>query len=483
MALTDIDHIVFVMLENRSFDHMLGYLSLDGPRRNAAVEGLRSDKAWRDGWINLGDGKPYGLNPLAAKKEIADPPHGSVRIRQQIATPTAGGAQPHMGGFVQSYVDSRRTDPHTGLPLKKPKTVKNPGAVMGYYEAEDVPTFDFFARNFCVCDNWFTPLPLGTQANRLMALCGHSKLIDNDTLGFPDQDDLVYDWLKGVGWRGYFYGGFVPFITLMPRMRKVVAKSFAGKGPFKRFKRLASDWKNDKDMPPVIFIEPEYSDGPGQDPNDDHPPTGVGGGQDLLNRVYQILVSNPARWAKTLMIVTYDEHGGFFDHVPPLPLRTIVGEGPEQVEFGTTGPRVPALLVSPFVEPGQVFKEPVDHTSFLHLLAERFTPGKGYSDAVTQRQKALGGRLANALRPPRNGPAPKLDLLETKGITVGRAVRAWNRGAGYWAPDTPNGWAYDDAVRKLVAEHPEVLAGDDTGDIAEHLTHARPARTGFDHIQ
>jgi len=102
---------------------------------------------------------------------------------------------------------------------------------------------------------------------------------------------------------------------------------------------------------------------------------------------------------------------------------------------------------------------------------------------VTQRQKALGGRLADALRPPRTGPAPKLDLLETKGVTVGRAVRAWNRGAGYWAPDTPNGWAYDDAVRKLVEEHPEVLAGDDTGDIAQHLAQPRPARTRFDHIQ
>ena len=79
--------------------------------------------------------------------------------------------------------------------------VSDPGVVMGYYEAKDVPTYDFLARNFCVCDKWFTSLPLGTQANRLMAMSGESLVLDNVTR-LPDQK-LVYDWLeeKKVPWR------------------------------------------------------------------------------------------------------------------------------------------------------------------------------------------------------------------------------------------------------------------------------------------
>src|SRR3546814_14474053 len=87
--------------------------------------------------------------------------------------------------------------------MRAHKHPADPGVVMGHYIAEDVPTFDFLAHNFCVCDRWFTPLPLGTQANRLMAMSGASRVVDNVT-GLPDQH-LVYDWLEesGVPWRVY----------------------------------------------------------------------------------------------------------------------------------------------------------------------------------------------------------------------------------------------------------------------------------------
>ena len=482
MALADIDHIVFVMMENRSFDHMLGYLSLDETDGRIELEGLRSDKAWQDSWINVGDGKPYPLVRLTGKEKIADPPHGSVRIGEQINRPTANNARPTMGGFVQAYLESRRTNPRTGKPINK-KPLKHPGHVMGYYDGKAVPTFDFFAKNYCVCDHWFTPLPLGTQANRLMAMAGESGLSDNDTWGFPDHN-LVYDWIdRTLGkdqWRTYTYGGFVPFFTLMKRMRGRIAQGLCGKGPFKRFSLFEQHWKKDKAMPPVIFLEPEYSDGPGRQPNDDHPPTGVEGGQRLLNRIYQILTSNPQRWAKTLLIVTYDEHGGFFDHVPP---PRIPGKGGNKV-FETAGPRVPALLVSPHVGPGSVFSEPVDHTSFLQLLDDRFNGGKGYSEAVTKRTSALGGRLANALKPPRPGPAPKLEpVTEVKGITVGRAFQAFANREGHWAPDTPNAVAYHRSVRALVREHPEVLEADGTDDLAAFAASPEPKSKNLDHIQ
>ena len=87
-----------------------------------------------------------------------------------------------MGGFVQSYAT---------LSDHKPA---DPSAVMGYFGAASVPTFDFFARNYCVCDHWFSSLPLGTQANRLMAMAGESSLLDNASVFLPEQE-LVYDWL------------------------------------------------------------------------------------------------------------------------------------------------------------------------------------------------------------------------------------------------------------------------------------------------
>ena len=95
---------------------------------------------------------------------------------------------------------------------------------------------------------------------------------------------------------------------------------FGGDGRFRRYDRFKADWNAATAMPSVIFIEPEYTDGPHADPNDDHAPTGIQPGQAFLADVYQTLISNPARWAKTLLVVTYDEHGGFFDSTYPRSL-------------------------------------------------------------------------------------------------------------------------------------------------------------------
>src|SRR5215212_6479789 len=142
MALKDIDTFVVCMLENRSFDHMLGYLSLDDAPKKLPVEGLQSDAAWQHGWINRGDGTPHQVKPLVESDRIDDPPHGSARVKIQIETPAE--SHPQMGGFVQAYINSRR---EAGRPIPV-----DPGAVMGYYKAPSVGTYDFLARNYCVCD-------------------------------------------------------------------------------------------------------------------------------------------------------------------------------------------------------------------------------------------------------------------------------------------------------------------------------------------
>ena len=227
MAVKDIDTIVYVMLENRSFDQMLGYLSLDETARGLPVDGLRSDTKWQWPWANLARGAEYPIRRIPQSQPIhEDPPHGREAIGLQIDTSPRGPGPDRMGGFVETYMRAHR---HPA----------DPGVVMGHYIAEDVPTYDFLARNFCVCDRWFAPLPLGTQANRLMAMSGASRVVDNVT-GLPDQP-LVYDWLeeRGVPWRVYVSGGFTPFFIMMRRWALRIVGSLAlGKGTVSPFFRL-----------------------------------------------------------------------------------------------------------------------------------------------------------------------------------------------------------------------------------------------------
>jgi len=205
--LAGVEHLVVVMMENRSFDHMCGYLNL--PPWNAmrpAVDGVSLDPAWIARYTNMLDGRqfpPYAFT----ERRIDDPPHTRPTSAMQLGT-SAGAAGP-MTGFVASYAQRKQ----------RPRSLSH---VMGYYTAPELPIFDFFARNFTVCDRWFSPLPAGTQPNRLMALAGFSKLGDNAPLYLPDQD-LVYDWLneRGIRWRVY-HDGIVPFIGLMRKWMQTI---------------------------------------------------------------------------------------------------------------------------------------------------------------------------------------------------------------------------------------------------------------------
>lgn len=454
MPLRDIETIVFAMMENRSFDHALGYLSTAAAQPAMAVEGLRDDPAWRAAHANAFGGTsypPHRLDP--ALQSIADPPHDHAAIAQQLGTAPRGA--PPMNGFVASYV------------THSPKPPADPSAVMGYYTHESVPTFDFFARNFAVCDHWFAALPTGTQPNRLMAMGGTSGILDNATVLLPDQH-LVYDWLteKSVTWAAYQYGDFFPFFALNGRFLPEIVTSlalsaFGGRGRFRRYSRFRDHWLAPDPMPNVVFIEPEYTDGPHSTPNDDHPPTGIGQGQAFLADIYNILTANPARWRNTLLIVTYDEHGGFFDHVPPLPIPDVAGG----TKLATTGVRVPAFIISPHVAPGVPFTDKLDHTSFLQLLADRFTPGQAYSPAVSARQAHLG-RISTALTEvPTEAPMLPQDA---RSIVIAAAEPTPER-----IPVSPGaartGDAFETVMAKVANDHPELLAGPGWSSLAARV--------------
>lgn len=372
--LNQIETIVVVMMENRSFDHLLGYLSLPEFGGRADVEGLKLDMT------NSFDGKEYPVYrlPSAQVQLPADPPHERNNITMQLfgqATPDGAIHVPppyKMDGFLQSYSTAKGGVYITTDPVP-----------MGYHAASDLPATDFFAKQFCICDHWFASIPTGTQPNRLMAFSGETLNDVNQGFMIPKQD-LVYDWLTrhNVNWRVYHQG--FPFFMLMDgwHLRVLTDDHF----------RDIDDLQNDiatedvDTFPKVIFIEPRYADAPHVEaPNDDHPPTPIINGQHFLQKIYSNLIGNPDRWARTVMIITYDENGGFFDHVQPLPIVTNPPRGAHYPPFLSTGPRVPGIIVSPFVEPGSVYHGNLDHTSILKFIAAKWNPGKGYSNAVDPR--------------------------------------------------------------------------------------------------
>jgi phospholipase C len=365
--------IVVVMMENRSFDHMLGYLSLP-PFNRTDVDGLSTAPAWQAQFTNY-DGvqaiKPF-LNPDPFDMpDDFDPPHERPNMTANLGA-LQNNVYP-MNGFASAIPPSVSTKPD----VRK--------LVMGYFGAEQVPISHFFSQKFAICDRWFSAIPAGTQPNRLMSMSGETLIdINHDIL--PPQD-LVYDWLTthGVSWRVYHQG--IPFFTMM---LKWVPEILLNKN-FRSFKDLAGDLMNSApdDLPQVIFVEPTYQDAPHLGfATDEHAPSGVSNGQEFLMQVYNALVNSPF-WSNSLMIVDYDENGAFFDHVTPPIITTAPQAGAtwsNPLPFVSLGPRIPAYLISPFVKPGSVYHGILDHTSVLKLIGEKFGTNGSYSPLVDARQ-------------------------------------------------------------------------------------------------
>jgi len=396
---TRIDTFVILMMENRSFDHMLGYLSLPEFGARADVDGLTA-------LDNPDYANPRGnalmVYPFVAPSDdplLGDLPHERQEIAVQLAYAAAAGGYV-MNGFVKSFEAYTAT---TGLSHPPPMSVMTPPLI---------PVTSFLADQYVVCDHWHAPLPTSTHPNRLMAVSGYSTLDKTPGTLLPDQD-MVFDWLErhGVRWRVYSSG--LSSFMLTPRMWPWMLTD-----RFRPVSRLAEDVQSEPQatFPQVIFVEPEYDDSPvhlsGQ-ANDNHPPLPVGPGERFLEEIYDALTSNPARWAKTLLAVHYDEHGGFFDHVPPLrvPQTPPPGATYEMGPFTSTGVRVPALLISPYAPRRTAAHGFYDHTSLLQMLADRFdTTGAPYSANVAARRQAADpiGSVTEALSRDARADIPRI---------------------------------------------------------------------------
>jgi phospholipase C len=382
-ALEQIEHIFILMMENRSFDHMLGYLDLEGH----PVMGIAD--ARRAKYANLLNGKRYAPAPRTDPTVPVDPLHERTDIRRQMRF-AAG--DPMMTGFVADYSTVSPNDPYP---------------VGQFYESAQVWMMDFLAKNFCACDRWFASLPASTQPNRLMSMSGYTLREYSTNNLFEDQENMAYDWLdaQGVSWRVYSEG--FPFFALMPKVLKRVI-SDVWSTHFRGFDELEHDCRSADGLPQVIFIEPQFTNGAQPEKaDDDHPLTPITRGEEFLRRVYTAVRCNQEVWSKSVLIITYDEHGGFFDHVQPVAFVTPQNHGEKYPLFTTAGVRVPALIVSPFVGAGSTFHQPLDHTSILSLLADKYTPGQPYSPDVAARRPFHSVAEVLAESASRPGPAPQ----------------------------------------------------------------------------
>lgn len=425
-----VETVVIVMLENRSFDHMLGYLSLPSGPNRTDIDGIADPTTVA--YVNDSSGETYSLHAMNDQALPGDLPHGRDLIEVQLAKSAASGRY-EMTGFVESY---RR--------FMNVRRVKTKAPSIGFMkDGKQVPTLDFFAAAYTVCDHWFAPLPADTHPNRLMALSGLTT-VDVTAAQLLDQE-LVYDWLteRRIRWRVYRSG--LPFCTLLPRMWDELLDNTL----FRSIRQLSKDVQTESNhtYPEVIFCEPAYFDSPissGFERNDDHPPLPVGPGQRFLREIYEALTANPARWAKTVLIVTYDEHGGFFDHVAPLAIPTEPPPGATYPRFETTGVRVPGLVVSPLVVPRSPYNLPLDHTSILQFLAEMFGEGD-YSADVRRRQDAGIRSVSDVLTLSEPRPVVVMPPLEAAGVA---AVVPVPRPADR----TPNQRAFATAAEKFLDE-------------------------------
>jgi phospholipase C len=353
--LNKIDHIVVLMLENRSFDNLLGMLY----PKSASFEGLDP---------NLTNPGPNGARVQVwnqpgtdeSTMRIPDPDPGELweDINTQLfGVPSAPplGAVPDMSGFVKNYLTQKDN------PIDKD--------IMHYFMPSQVPVITTLAKQFAVCDHWFASAPCQTWPNRwFVHAATASGRENNEPVYFPDAETIYNrcELAGNVDWKIYFH-------------EIAQAKSFVKLLPLYDHFHLYSQFQADCQagtLPNYSFIEPRYYDDFVNQENDMHPPSVVTLGEQLIADVYNCIRASKL-WPKTMLVITFDEHGGCFDHVPP-PSATMpeAPRGGQRFNFDRYGVRVPAVIVSPYVEKGRVLRPagsvPYDHTSIIATLRKRF---------------------------------------------------------------------------------------------------------------
>ncbi len=366
--LSKIKHVVQLMLENRSFDQMLGFLYADAGNKSPAgqdYDGLTGNESNPDE-----AGRPvqvYKITPDMAHCYLmpgADPGEGFHNTNYQLfnSDDPQPGQVPTNQGFVVNFHAAISYDlaHHFGDTLAG--TVAN--EVMGMYAPETLPVMSALARGYAVCDRWFAAAPTQTVPNRAFAGAATSQgHLDNKVKVFtvPSIFGRLSD--ANVDWAIYGYNS--PPLTRLdfPDTQHADESHF---GHFRDFQNRAEAGT----LPAYTFLEPSWGSGG----NSQHPNYDVALGEQLIHDVYRAVRDGPG-WNETLLLITFDEHGGNFDHVAP-PWGAVAPDdsvGEFGFKFDRYGVRIPAILISPLIEAGTVFRSTtgvIDHTSVLKTIGE-----------------------------------------------------------------------------------------------------------------
>ena len=407
--LNKIEHLVVLMLENRSFDSMLGMLGRYYEKPEM-FDGLTGSETNPDA-----DGRPVGItnvrgtdddlaiprtNPAEAWRDMNEQLFGTQTMEPPNTAPT-------MDGFVKSYM-------RYSNPLKP----REPSHAMHYFMPDQVPVLSRLALEFAVCDRWFASAPCETWPNKFFLHTGTAKDASNPAASGYEDNKYEYsaapllsnDWWSWMqAWVAVVIPYFAPETlafgspTIFARLDKAglknpwklyysdflqastirdVVSQIARESHFYATKRIVhfddflTDCKNGS-LPSYSVIEPAYYLGA---KNDQHPPKSIGPGEELIASVYNALRSGP-QWPSTMLVIIYDEHGGTYDHVPPPAAVPPDSISTAPFNFDRYGVRVPAVIVSPYIRPRTILRPPVgaqypfDHTSILSTLRNRYSLG------------------------------------------------------------------------------------------------------------
>jgi phospholipase C len=382
--LSRIEHIVVLMLENRSFDHMLGQVpGVNGV--TGAEENFWTPDVPASGGVRVTfDAKPR-------KQLRTDPGHDLDHVRVQLYG-SAGDTFPvpsSSSGFLAQYLERIGGDP------TDPKRRSRAEEIMKCFSLNGLPVLTGLARAFAVCDAWYSSVPGPTWPNRFFLHAATSDGMTGNSFGQAGLRTIYHNLSDaGVSWGIYFHD-FPQALGL---------KSLWDQRFRSHFHRIGHFWKlaGAGELPAFSFVEPRYFTFLWKDANDQHPPHDVDRGENLVAAVYQVLRQSPA-WERTLLLITHDEHGGIYDHASVVSLPAPAPAPPgARFDFATSGVRVPAVVASPWIAAGTVDHRPYDHSSIPATLKERF----GLPNFLTARdaQATTLGDLLSLAEPRQDAP-------------------------------------------------------------------------------
>ena len=413
-----IEHVFVLALENRSFDHMFGFSGLSGVDSDGNPTTVNGSDPTRDTNVKPGGGGTFPVTTPAdfALKNVDDDPGHEFDntvvslCGDGVEYDRTTGVYPAIenSGFIANYKNA-------GMPER----------VMHCFTPDQLPVLTTLAQEFALCDQWFSSLPGPTWPNRFFLIAASSGGLDDspDKLdivtattieGYRFENGNIFDLLDDycIEWK-IFEGDEFPVTFALSGMNLNALQ-----GRFEDFDEFESELQKSDFGPKFVFIEPKYGEhdfdvlGPGDFTcgNSMHPLDDVTRGEKLVKDVYEAIRNSP-HWEESLLIVTFDEHGGFYDHVIPPPGvppgdTITAGYVKKGFRFDQLGVRVPALVISPYIAKGVIDHTEYDHSSALATVERLFG-----MKSLTERDKAANDvlHLLSLSEPRTDAPTPLPD--------------------------------------------------------------------------